>query len=113
MGDNDSSQLSANKEWYPNIPKRLNIGRVRTIKSFVAGKDFSAILTNTNKFYLWGTVYNPNTGKVSFFYNTPTLISVTNKKYLNLLFTSSATLPPTPSNIESAWRKLKASEIAL
>ena len=42
------------KAWDPNIPVKINIGKVRSVKTFVAGRDFSAILTNNDKLYLWG-----------------------------------------------------------
>ena len=114
FGENYDSQLGPfYKAWDPNIPVKINIGRARSVKTFVAGRDFSAILTNNDKLYLWGTTYTPNTEQESFVYGSSTFIPVKNKLFLNLPFTNSATLPPPPSNIENAWRKLRAGELVL
>lgn len=118
FGENYAFQLGAltstwGELWNPNIPIIMNIGKLSSVKSFIAGRDFSAILTKTNRFYLLGTTYLPNSQQESSVYRTPTLISAKNKNFLNLLFTSSATLPPSPQFIEITWRKLKALEIAL
>lgn len=94
-------------------PVRLKLGNARSLKSFVAGKTFSALLTKSDKVYLWGSADLLNTDTTSFIYHGPSLVPISDDMYKRALFSNNSTSPPCPQETEIAWRKVLSKAIAL
>ena len=94
-------------------PVELEIKSAKFLKSFVAGKKFSAFLTRNNRVYFQGTPTELNSNQSLMTYKSPTIIKISNPMYKKALFFASSAFPPYPKETESAWRKILGSEIAL
>ena len=92
---------------------KLPLPPFSSIKAFVAGGNYSAVLTNKNEVYFWGIANGVTTGKLILLRETPTLIKIPDTLYRRILFSGKNPLPSVPQEIKTAWRKIIRKQIIL